>query len=123
MISVFAYGVMILGLALAAWAGYESYRRRPSSGQSIIAAGVLELILLVQSVTAVVKMIGGAHVAEPVTFYAYLTGVLLPLPLGIYLARIERTRWGSLSLSFTAVVVAVMMLRLLQIWRTGNINA
>ncbi len=123
LISVFAYAVMILGLALAAWSGIESYLRKPASGQAIIAAAVLEVILLIQSVISILKMIGGAQVAEPVTFYAYLGGVLLPLPLGIYLARIERTRWGSLSLCFTAVVVAVMMLRLLQLWRMGNVNA
>ena len=55
--------------------------------------------------------------AEPVTFVAYSLGVLLALPLGFYLAREERTRWGSLCLCFTAVVVAVMVLRLLQLWQ------
>ena len=79
----------------------------------------LEAALLVQSVVAVVRLAGSAVVAEPVTFVAYTAGVLVPLPLGIYLARIERTRWGSLSLCFTAVVVAVMSLRLLQLWRMG----
>ena len=42
------------------------------------------------------------------------------MPLGFYLAREERTRWGSTSLCFTAVVVAVMTLRLLQIWNAGR---
>ena len=55
------------------------------------------------------------------TFAAYAVGVLLPLPLGFYLARIERTRWGSIILAFTAVVVAIMMLRLLQIWRSDGV--
>ena len=50
-------------------------------------------------------------------------GILLPLPLGFYLARVERTRWGSLSLCFTAVVVAVMTLRLMQLWQAGLADA
>ena len=54
------------------------------------------------------------------TFVAYSVGILLPLPLGFYLAREERTRWGSLSLCFTAVVVAVMTLRLMQLWQAGR---
>ncbi len=52
------------------------------------------------------------------TFLAYAVGILLPLPLGFYLARIERTRWGSIILGFTGIVVGVMTLRLLQIWRS-----
>src|SRR5664280_1427651 len=62
----------------------------------------------------------GAELDESVPFVAYSVGILLPLPLGFYLARIERTRWGSLSLCFTAVVVAVMTLRLMQLWQAGS---
>jgi hypothetical protein len=72
---------------------------------------------LVQTVIGLARL-GAAHIAEPVTFVAYAVGILLPLPLGFYLARIERTRWGSITLGFTAVVVGVMTLRLLQIWRS-----
>jgi len=81
---------------------------------------VLEAALLVQTVIAIGKLIGGAEIEESVTFVAYSLGILLPVPLGFYLARIERTRWGSLSLCFTAVVVAVMTLRLIQLWRAGD---
>ena len=107
---------MVAGLLLAAWLGWQAYRRRPANGGQIIAALVLEGLLVVQSVIAVVRVVNGYEPAETVTFFAYLGGVLLPLPLGIYLARLERTRWGSIALCFTGVVVAVMMLRLLQLW-------
>lgn len=83
----------------------------------MIGAIVVEAALLVQSVIAMVMLAGGRELNEPVTFIAYSLGILLPLPLGFYLARIERTRWGSLSLCFTAVVVAVMTLRLMQLWQ------
>ena len=83
----------------------------------MIGAIVVEVALLAQVVIALVALFGGTVVAEPVTFVAYSVGVLLALPLGFYLAREERTRWGSLCLCFTAVVVAVMVLRLLQLWQ------
>ena len=83
----------------------------------MVGAIVLEAALLVQTVIAIVQLVGGQELNEPVTFVAYSVGILLPLPLGFYLARIERTRWGSLSLCFTAVVVAVMTLRLMQLWQ------
>ena len=114
-----AYALMVVGLLLAAWTGLWANRRKPVNAAQIIAALVLEAGLLVQSVIGIVRLAGDATVAEPVTFVAYAIGVLAPLPLGIYLARIERTRWGSISLCFTAVVVAVMGLRLLQLWRMG----
>jgi hypothetical protein len=90
----------------------------PVLGYAILAAGlVLALWTGIQVVIALIQLFGGHDVAEPVTFVAYSIGVLLALPLGFYLAREERTRWGSVCLCFTAVVVAVMMLRLLQLWQ------
>ncbi|MEO5834834.1 MAG: hypothetical protein ABIR83_15875, partial [Nakamurella sp.] len=114
-----AYALMVGGLLLAAWTGLWANWRKPVNAGQIIAALTLEAALLVQSVVAVLRLAGDATVAEPVTFIAYAIGVLAPLALGVYLARIERTRWGSISLCFTAVVVAVMGLRLLQLWRMG----
>ncbi|MTD14288.1 hypothetical protein GIS00_10045 [Nakamurella sp. YIM 132087] len=115
MIPALGYGLLAAGLVLGVWTGWQTYRRRPTSEAQMVGAIVVEAGLLVQAVIALIRM-GGATLTEPVTFIAYTVGVLLPLPLGFQLARIERTRWGSLSLSFTAVVVAVMNLRLLQLW-------
>ncbi len=119
-ISALAVVVIAAGLLLAAWAGIWTLRRLPTNDALMIGAIVLEVLLTVQTVIAVIR-VGGAGLLEPVTFVAYAVGVLLPLPLGFYLARIERTRWGSLSLGFTALVTAVMTLRLLQIWRNAGV--
>jgi len=118
MIDVLAYSLVGAGLVLGAWSGLQVYRNKATDDAMMIAAIILEAGLLAQTGIAVAR-IGSAHLDEPVTFVAYAVGVLLPLPLGFYLARIERTRWGSVTLGFTAVVVAVMTLRLLQIWRAG----
>ena len=115
-----AYALMAAGLLLAGWTGIWAYLRRPANGGQIVLTLVLEAGLAVQSVLAIVWLIGGARLTEPVTFVAYALGVLAPLALGVYLARIERSRWGSIALSFTAVVVAVMGLRLLQLWQRGG---
>lgn len=116
-IPVFGYVVLAASLLLALWTGIQAGRRRPTSEAQMIGAIVVEVALLAQVVIALVALFGGTVVAEPVTFVAYSVGVLLALPLGFYLAREERTRWGSLCLCFTAVVVAVMVLRLLQLWQ------
>jgi drug/metabolite transporter (DMT)-like permease len=120
LIDALAYGLLAAGLVLGIWAGIQARRRLPTDDALMIAAIVLEVALLVQSGIALARL-SGAHLDEPVTFAAYAVGILLPMPLGFYLARIERTRWGSIILAFTAVVVAVMTLRLLQIWRSDGV--
>ena len=117
MINALAYSLVGAGLLLGVWSGLQAYRRLPTDDALMISAIVLEIGLLVQSVIGLAEL-RSAHLGEPVTFVAYAVGILLPLPLGFHLARIERTRWGSIILAFTAVVVGVMTLRLLQIWRT-----
>ena len=117
MIPWLGYTLLGLGLVLAAWTGWQAYRRRPTSEAIMVGAIVVEAGLLTQTVIALVRL-NGAGLPEPVTFIAYSLGVLLPLPLGFQLARIERSHWGSVALAFTAVVVAVMNLRLLQLWHS-----
>lgn len=116
-IPLLGYAILAGGLLLALWTGVQAGRRRPTTDAQMIGAIVVEAALLVQVVVALVQLFGGHQLDEPVTFVAYSIGILLALPLGFYLAREERTRWGSLCLCFTAVVVAVMMLRLLQLWQ------
>ena len=123
MMAGLAYPLMTVGLLLAGWSALWATRRRPANAGQIVAALLLEAGLAVQAAIAIVRIILGYQVAEPATFIAYSVGILLPLALGVYLARIERTRWGSLAVCFTAIVVAVMTLRLLELWRMGVTSA
>ena len=119
MIDALAYAVVGLGLVLAGWTGWSVYRSRPTGEVQMVVAIVLEVALLGQSVIAIVR-VSGAGLVEPATFIAYAVGILLPVPLGFQLARLERTRWGSLCLCFTAIVTSVMTLRLLQLWHNNG---
>jgi hypothetical protein len=108
--------VLGAGLLLAAVTGLWAYLRRPAARWQIIAGVVLQVAVLAQSVIAWFRA-PGAGLGEGVTFVAYSIGILVPLPVGIWAARVERTRWGSTALAFTCLVVAVMTLRLYQLWR------
>lgn len=114
-IPALAYSVMGVGFALAIWTGISAGRSRPTGEIQMATVIALELALAVQSVLAWFRLSGG-HLAEPVTFVAYSIGILAPLVLAFYLARIERTRWGSIIVCFAAIVVAVMTLRLAALW-------
>ena len=117
MIPALAYSLVAAGLLLGIWGGVLAARGRPTDDPVMIAAIVVEVALLAQSVIGLIRL-AGSGLAEPVTFIAYAVGILLVLPLGFQLARIERSRWGSGALAFTAVVAGVMTLRLLQLWRS-----
>src|SRR4051794_7396456 len=101
MIDALAYALVAAGLLLGVWCGIQGYRNQPTNDPLMIAAIVVEVGLVFQSTLGLFRL-DSAHLTEPVTFVAYALGILLPLPLGFYLARIERTRWGSISLGFTA---------------------
>lgn len=115
MFAAFAYSVMGLGFVLALWTGISAGRRRPTGETQMALALVLEAALLAQSAIAWWR-VSGSGIGEPVTFVAYSIGILAPMAAAFYLARIERTRWGSIIVCFAAVVVAVMTLRLAALW-------
>ena len=90
--------------------------RKPSL-VSIGALAVVEVVLLVQLVASIVIVIGGARAkGDTVEFFGYLiTALLVPLATGFW-ALLERTRWSTLILGIGGLTVAVMLVRMSQIW-------
>jgi hypothetical protein len=82
----------------------------------LVAAGVLEGLLLLQAALATAALAGGERPEDTPTFVSYLIGVLLVPVAGVLWARTERTRWAGTVLAVAAAVVAVMAWRLLQLW-------
>ncbi|MEN9661035.1 MAG: hypothetical protein RLZZ443_964 [Actinomycetota bacterium] len=91
--------------------------KRLPSLVSIGALAVVELMLIVQLVAAIVLVIGGARAkGDTVEFFGYLiTALLVPLATGFW-ALLERTRWSTLILGIGGLTVAVMLVRMYQIW-------
>lgn len=101
---------------LAAWAGLRAIRDRPVILVQLIAGGVIELGMVVQMIVAGVLLLGGASVADGVTFWGYLITALLLLPGAAVWAVAERTKWSSVVLIVAALAIAAMQLRVLQLW-------
>jgi hypothetical protein len=78
---------------------------------------VVELLLLAQAVVAVVLLVQGGQIAGSAgVFLAYLVGTLLVLPLTTLWGLGEPNRWTLVALAVANLVVAVLVLRLAQIW-------
>jgi hypothetical protein len=108
-ITVVALFVTLLGVL-------STLARRRIGLVHLVAAGVLEGLLLLQAALATAALAGGERPEDTPTFVSYLIGVLLVPVAGVLWARTERTRWAGTVLAVAGAVVAVMAWRLLQLW-------
>jgi hypothetical protein len=114
--SPLAVVIMVASLAVGVWCLVSAARGRfLNQGQYNVLLG-LTVVVLVQIVIASVRLIAGDLPVELVTFIGYLITAALFLPAGLLVARMEPTRWGSVIAGGAAITVAVLMLRLLQVW-------
>jgi len=93
---------------------------RPPSGISVGAQALGELYLIVQLVASIVIVASGARAKnDTVEFFAYLiTAVIIPIGAVLW-ALLERSKWSTVVLGVSALAIAVMLVRMHQIW-TGS---
>ena len=108
-VTVAALSVAFLGVA-------ATLARRRIGLLHLVGAGLLEVLLAVQAAVAVAALVGGYRPAQTATFLGYLAGVLLVPVAGVLYARSEPTRWAGTVLAVAALVAAVMVWRLVQLW-------
>jgi predicted neutral ceramidase superfamily lipid hydrolase len=106
----------VVALVVAVLGGLSTVLRRRTGLAHLVAAGVLEAILLVQLALVLVDLAGGQRPPETATFLAYLVSVVLVPVAGVLWSRTEPTRWAGTVLAVAALVVSVMVWRLLQLW-------
>ncbi|WP_431807106.1 hypothetical protein [Microbacterium paraoxydans] len=90
--------------------------RRPSDF-SVGALAIVEVLLIVQVVTAIVApLAGNPPTGDLLEYWVYLVSAAL-LPVGAVLwALMERSRWSTVVLGVAALAIAVMLWRMQAIW-------
>ena len=78
-------------------------------------------LLIAQAVVAFVKLSGGEGPDGTATFVGYLLGSLLIPVAGAGWGLLERTRWGSAVIVVAGVAVAVMVVRMDQLWSGSGV--
>ncbi len=116
MIGWLGTALIVGALLIAALAGISAVRRRGPDAATILAAIGTEILLVGQAVVAVVVSVDGQGADEPVLFFSYLVAVVMLLPVALLLARAEPTRFGSLVIVVGGLVLAVLVVRLQQLW-------
>ncbi|WP_037914468.1 membrane protein [Actinacidiphila yeochonensis] len=113
--------VTVLALLLAAWCGWAAYRDSPTKDWHFAGMAVVELAVLVQLVVALAQLGHGDRPAQGMAvFLAYLLGAVCAVPAAAMMSLAERTRWGSTIVAAGGVILAVLELRLNEIWGAGH---
>ncbi|MER5885848.1 hypothetical protein ABT160_18600 [Streptomyces sp. NPDC001941] len=109
--------VTAAALALAAWCGYAALRDQPTKDWHFIGMAVVTVLALAQLVVGVVQLARGEKPEQGAAiFVAYLIGSLCTVPAAAFLSLAERSRWGSATVAAGGVVLAVLEVRLFDIW-------
>ncbi len=117
---ILAVAATVVALALAALGAVSTVTRRRIGLAHLAAAGLLEALLLVQAGLALVRLSGGYRPEDTATFLGYLGGVVLLPVAGVLWARSEPSRWAGTVFGIAALVAAVMVWRLVQLWEAAG---
>jgi hypothetical protein len=120
MIGAVTLAVSVAAVLLAVWCGLACARDQSTKDWHFIGMAVVSLLALVQVGVGFVELSGGRRPAGgTVIFVAYLAGAVLAVPAAGFMSLLERTRWGSATVTAGAVVLAVLEVRLFDIWGGG----
>ncbi|MCX5266682.1 hypothetical protein [Streptomyces sp. NBC_00199] len=104
-------------LLLAAWCGWAAHRDQPTKDWHFIGMAVVSLLATVQLVIGIVQLARGEKPEQGTTlFVAYLLGAFACVPTAGFMSLAERTRWGSVTVAAGGMVLAVLEVRLFDIW-------
>lgn len=108
--------IIVAALLAAAYSLIATFRDRPMDRGHIAALAILEVLLLAQAVVGFVKLGGDEGPGSGALFAGYLLGILLIPLAGAGWGLLERSRWGPAVIVVAGLSVAVMIVRLQQIW-------
>ncbi|MFD9005104.1 hypothetical protein ACFV0T_29815 [Streptomyces sp. NPDC059582] len=117
MLDALTSAIGVAALLLAAWCGWAAYRDQPTKDWHFIGMAVVSLLAVVQLVVGIVQLARGEQAEQGTTiFVAYLVGAFACVPAAGFMSLAERTRWGSATVAAGGVVLAVLEVRLFDIW-------
>lgn len=117
MVDGLSLALQITCLVAAVLLGVEGARGKAPLWWHLGVVAAVELLLVVQAVVAIVLLVqGGQIMGSAGVFLAYLVGTLLALPLTLLWGLGEPSKWTLVALAVACLVVAVLVVRLDQIW-------
>lgn len=122
MIDPLATAVITAALVMAGWTGLLAVLNRRAGRVVLGVLAGVELLVLTQLVAAVVLLVGGDRPAgNTVEFFGYHLATLLVLPAAVAWSLGERSRWAAGVLTVGCLAVAVMTVRMNQLWAGAGV--
>ena len=118
MVDGLAAALIGLSLALAAWAVASAALDRLPPKVHLQLLFVLQAFVAVQALLALLR--AGDWGGSKGELFGYVAVSFLLVPGGLVLTVEERSRWGTLVLAAACLTVAVVEVRLLQVWAAGE---
>ncbi|MER5535994.1 hypothetical protein [Streptomyces mirabilis] len=117
MLDALTVATAVAALGLAAWCGWAAYRDQPTKDWHFIGMAMVTLLAVIQLGVGIVQLARGEKPDQGTTiFVAYLLGAFACIPAAGFMSLAERTRWGSITVAAGGVVLAVLEVRLYDIW-------
>lgn len=111
-----AYGLCALALAVSAYAGWLTVRERPFDNALFYAVAALEVLLVAQLIGGCIALAQTDRDVDGVTFVAYLVTVVIVPVVAVLWGVSDKSRWGTGVMVIGMITVAVLCLRLLDLW-------
>ncbi|UYM05130.1 hypothetical protein [Solicola gregarius] len=111
-----AYGLCALALVVGAYAGLLTLRERSFDNALFYAVALLEVLLVAQLVGGCIALAQTGREIDGITFVAYLVTVAVVPIVAVLWGVSDKSRWGTGVMVIGMVTVAVLCLRLLDLW-------
>jgi len=106
-----------LALVVTLYCIFLGLINRPPSWWSVGAVALVEGFLLVQlAVTIALVASGNQAKGDTVEFFGYILTALIVPPAAVGWAIVDRSRWSTVVLGVSGLTVAIMLVRMWQIW-------
>ncbi|MEO3938592.1 hypothetical protein V3N99_17815 [Dermatophilaceae bacterium Soc4.6] len=116
MLSWLTVAVLVVAVLYGVIALVHVLRDTVVDDRLLLAAAALEVLLVAQVVVGIVQGLNTTRDFEAPVFYAYLGTLPLVPPFVTLLALKDKTRWAMGVVAGSAVVIAVFLARLTQMW-------
>jgi hypothetical protein len=112
-----AYGIAAAAVLVAAWAAWHMLRNQPVGNPLFYGVAALEIVLIVLLVGGIVALGSTSRDVDGALFVSYLVTVVVIPPAAVLWGIAEKSRWGTGVVVVALLTVAVLCIRLLDIWK------
>jgi hypothetical protein len=116
MIDAVAYSVGWLSATVALWAAWKTVRHTRISDAMFYAIAAVEVGTLLLLVVSVAGMVSTSRDVEGTLLVSYLVTLVLIPPIALVWGVAEKSRWGTGVILVGMWTVAIMAIRVLQVW-------